>query len=135
MKQTRIKRCNVVEMGKNSKAVEDYLESVLILQEKNLSPSVTNIANELKVSKPAATQMAAELKSKGLISKVRYGEMALTPVGEEVAKEVYNRHKVLRSYLESIGVSKATAETDCCQIEHVISEETFKAIEAQIDKK
>jgi DtxR family transcriptional regulator, Mn-dependent transcriptional regulator len=121
-------------MEKNSKAVEDYLESVLILQEKNLPPSITNIANELHVSKPAATQMASELKVKGYISKARYGELALTPVGEEVAAAVYHRHKVLRTYLESIGVAPFIAEVDCCQIEHVISEETFKAIEAQIKK-
>ena len=122
-------------MKKNSKAVEDYLESVLILGEKGLSPSITNISNELHVSKPAATQMASELKAKGFISKARYGELALTAVGEKIAKEVYHRHKILRSYLESIGVSQATAEVDCCQVEHVISDETFKAIESLVEKK
>lgn len=122
-------------MQKNSKAVEDYLESVLILGEKGLSPSITNISNELHVSKPAATQMASELKVKGFISKARYGELALTAVGERIAKEVYHRHKVLRSYLVSIGVSVETAAVDCCQIEHVISDETFNAIEGLIEKK
>lgn len=122
-------------MVKNSKAVEDYLEAILIIEEKGLQPSITNIANELHVSKPAATQMASELKSKGYISKARYGELALTPVGEEVALAVYHRHKVLRAYLEGIGVSPAVAEIDCCQIEHVISEETFKAIEAKTNLK
>ena len=122
-------------MQKNSKAVEDYLESVLIPGEKGLSPSITNIANELHVSKPAATQMATELKVKGFISKARYGELALTAVGDRIAKEVYHRHKILRSYLENIGVSKETAAIDCCQIEHVISDETLKAIENLVEKK
>lgn len=123
---------NLTNMRKNSKAVEDYLETILVLGEKELPLSITNVAKALRVSKPAATQMASELKSRGFISKARYGELALTPLGVKVASEVYHRHKVLRAYLESIGVSSETAEIDCCQIEHVISEETFKAIESKV---
>jgi DtxR family Mn-dependent transcriptional regulator len=116
----------------NTKAVEDYLEAILMLEEKGQKPSITNIAQLLMVSKPAATQMTKELKAKGFISKDPYRELAMTPEGLAVAQGVYHRHKTLCAYLESIGVSPATAEDDCCQIEHVISEETFKAIEKEL---
>jgi DtxR family Mn-dependent transcriptional regulator len=57
------------------------------------------------------------------------GIWPLTPSGRKLASEVYRRHKVLKAYLLKIGVSETNAEKDCCQIEHVISRETFLAIE------
>lgn len=121
-------------MEKTSKAIEDYLEALLMLEEKRSPLDISGVAATLSVSMPAATQMAAELKSLGYIDKKPYGDIFLTESGRSLGEKTYHRHKVLRAYLESLGVSPATAETDCCQIEHVISKETFEAIEKQIKK-
>jgi DtxR family Mn-dependent transcriptional regulator len=117
-------------MKKPTKAIEDYLEALLILEEKKALLETTTLAQQLKVSKPAVTQMLQALSKEGYIRKAPYGDISLTPSGREVAEKTYHRHKILCFYLESIGVSPTTAEQDCCQIEHVISEETFEAIEA-----
>ena len=45
-----------------------------------------------------------------------------------VANKIYNRHKLLKDFLISIGVSEAVAEDDACKIEHDLSDETIEAI-------
>ncbi|OPZ35591.1 MAG: Transcriptional regulator MntR [Tenericutes bacterium ADurb.BinA155] len=114
---------------RQSRSVEDFLEALLMLEEKKEPLETTKVAEILQVSKPAVHQMGHELISKGYITRQDYGDMTLTPSGRKLATEVYHRHKVLKAYLLEIGVSETNAENDCCQIEHVISNETFRAIE------
>jgi Mn-dependent DtxR family transcriptional regulator len=103
-----------------------------MLEEKKEPLETTKVAELLGVSKPAVHQMGHELISKGYITRQDYGDMALTPSGRKLANDVYHRHKILKAYLLQIGVSEVNAERDCCQIEHVISKETLKAIENQL---
>lgn len=122
-------------MEKTSKAIEDYLEALLMLEEKKAPLDISSVASLLHVSMPAASQMANELKALGYIQKEPYRDMRLTFEGRKIAEMVYHRHKVLCLYLVAIGVSPQTAEEDCCKIEHVISKETFLAIERLITNK
>ena len=57
----------------------------------------------------------------------------LTPEGEEVARKMYERHKLLTDFFISIGVSPETASEDACKIEHRVSDETFEAIKKRIE--
>mgnify|MGYP003342093070 CR=1 FL=1 len=52
----------------------------------------------------------------------------LTKEGEDIAKNLYERHKVLTKSLLILGVDEKNANADACEIEHDISEDTFKAI-------
>ena len=89
----------------------------------------TLVAEKLEISKPAVHQMGHELIDRGYITRKDYGDMTLLPAGREIAKATLHRHRVLEDYLLCIGVSKETAEHDCCLMEHVVSDETFKAME------
>ena len=115
-------------MEKYTRSQEDFLEALLVLEERGEPLETTKVAKLLGVSKPAVHQMGHELIDKGLMTRIDYGDMSLTEKGREVATRVYERHKVLRAYLLRLGISPETAENDCCQIEHVISDETFEAI-------
>lgn len=106
-----------------------------MLQEKGKPLEVSEVANLLGVSKPASTKMMDELKALSYIEKEKYGSITLTEEGLKIAKATLHRHEVLKKMLLLLGVSETNAETDCCHIEHVISEETFKAIEAYVIKK
>lgn len=114
---------------KPSKAMEDFLEALLMLEEEGKPLETTLVAEKLEISKPAVHQMGHELIDRGYITRKDYGDMTLLPAGREIAKSTLNRHRVLRDYLLSIGVSEVTAEHDCCLMEHVVSDETFKAME------
>ena len=54
------------------------------------------------------------------------------PSGRAIAEMIYERHELLSSWLERLGVSKETAAEDACKIEHVISAESFEAIKRHV---
>ncbi len=120
-----------------TKAVEDYLEAIYLLEIKNGNDSIksVDVANLLKVSKPAVAKATDELLQKGYIEKDPYGKIKLTSKGTEIGKSVYGVHLTLKEYLmKELGVSESTAEEDCCKIEHIISNETLKAIRNKLKK-
>lgn len=116
-----------------TKSNEDYLEAIIILSQKNPKVKSVDIARLLGVSKPAVNKAMNELKENLLIEKDNYGDIELTEHGRALGAEVYQKHLLIKSFLLKIGVSEATADIDCCLIEHVISEETYKAL-AQLMK-
>lgn len=105
-----------------SAALEDYLEIILELNEKEGVARVTDIADKLNVAKSTVSQTINKLKTLGLIIQDSYGPIMLTKTGKEQASKVRNRHRVLRAFLiEVLGVDNQTAEKDACLIEHVVS--------------
>lgn len=113
---------------KLSKSIEDYLEAILILELKGEAIQSVKIAHFLGVSKPAVSKAMQELAELGFINKAEYGDINFTDAGREAAQQVYERHVVIKQFLLNLGVDEATAEHDCCLIEHVVSHQTFQKI-------
>ncbi|MEF9919821.1 MAG: metal-dependent transcriptional regulator [Erysipelotrichaceae bacterium] len=107
---------------------EDYLECLLQLEEQGKIRCV-DVAKMLDVSKPSVNKAMSILKEHGYITQEIYGDIHLTPKGREEANKVFNRHKLIRSFLiDILHVSDTQAEEDACKFEHVISEETFEKL-------
>lgn len=121
-------------MNNLTKSNEDYLEAILILEQKHRKVLSVEIAKLLGVSKPGVNRAMNVLKENGLIDKTDYSEITLTEKGREIANKVYEKHTTIKSFLLQVGVSKETAEKDCCLIEHVISEETYERIKDMLNK-
>ena len=109
-------------------SLEDYLETILILQKSNGHVRSIDIANELNFTKPSVSVAMKNLREKGYITMANTGYITLTDIGRQRAENVLERHTVLSDWLISIGVSKETALTDACRVEHDLSEESFQAI-------
>lgn len=107
---------------------EDYLEAALRLTLRGERIKVTSIAENLGVSKPAVTNALEHLAEKGLVLKEPYGDITLTDKGLCAAERVYSNHRLLHGFLTKLGVCPATAEIDCCKIEHILSRETLECI-------
>lgn len=107
---------------------EDYLEAIYILNLKFGKVRSIDIAKHLNVSKPGVNKAMNVLKENELIDKDHYGDVILTQKGLDIAKKIYKKHTTIKEFLIMIGVDEETSEIDCCKIEHVISETTFKAI-------
>ena len=60
------------------------------------------------------------------------GYLTLTEKGLEIARKIYERHTVISKLLTHIGVPEDIATADACRVEHVISDETFRAIKSFI---
>ncbi len=116
------------------KSAEDYLETMLMLQEQRGYIRSIDIANHLGVTKPSVSYAVKKLRENGYISMDKDGLITLSATGKEIAERMYERHKLLTSFLVLIGVDGAIAEEDACKIEHDISNETFQAIHRHIKK-
>ena len=111
---------------------EMYLETILILGRKNNTVRSIDIAEEMGFSKASVSRAVSRLKQDGYILVDGDGHIALTTKGYDVANTIYERHVVLTNMLMDLGVDENTAAEDACRMEHVISDETFKAIKEHI---
>lgn len=113
---------------KAKQSIENYLETILILSERNGQVRSVDIANELNFSKPSISVAAKKLRALGYIEVDAHGAVTLTETGLKIAKNMLERHTVLSAFLMSIGVNSETAKSDACLIEHIISQESFMKI-------
>lgn len=121
-------------MKKSHESSEDYLETILMLREKNGNVRSIDIVNKMNYSKPSISIAMKKLKSEGLVEMDLNGYITLTSRGEEIAKRIYSRHRLLEKCLIAIGVDPETAEEEACRIEHVIDDDTYDKINAFYEK-
>lgn len=112
---------------------ENYLETILLIAQRKGSVRSIDIAGELQYTKPSVSRAMAILKKAGYIVMDENGLISLTDSGRETAGHIYERHRILKEYLVSLGVDEAIASEDACRIEHVISQQTFEKIKKQVD--
>ena len=110
------------------KSAEDYLESMIILKEKNGYVRSIDIAGFLGVTKPSVSVAMKRLREDGYIEMDKSGLITVTDKGMEIADKIYTSHKKITDFFVSLGVDPAVAEDDACRIEHDLSDETFNAI-------
>ena len=115
-------------------SAEDYLESILIVQERLGSVRSIDIVNELGYSKPSVSIAMKKLRDNGYISMAADGTITLNDSGLEVASRVYGRHKTLTRLFTLLGVSPEIAAEDACKVEHDLNEETFARIKEFVQK-
>ncbi len=103
-------------------SLEDYLETIFILSEKNESVRVTDISNKLKKSKPSVNTSIKILARDGYLEHEHYGRVTLTESGRALARDIYSRHKTIKTFfVDILGIDPVTADKEACSIEHVLS--------------
>ena len=115
-------------------SAEDYLESILILQEQCGSVRSIDIVNKLGYSKPSVSIAMKKLRESGYISMAADGTITLNDSGMEIASRIYGRHKTITRLFQHLGVSPEQAAIDACKVEHDLSQETFDRICAFVEQ-
>ncbi len=110
-------------------SAEDYLECILILQNRIGRVRSIDIAKELDFSKPSVSIAMKRLRENGYIMVDEDGFISLLPSGRKIAANMYERHVLLTELLCRLGVSRKTAAEDACRVEHVISQESYEKIQ------
>ena len=113
----------------SSTAVEDYLERILELINSKGYARVVDIASGLKISQASVTNMVQRLDAEGLLKYEKYRGLALTTAGEELARNITDRHHLLTDFLKLLGLDDQVIYHDVEGMEHHISPPTLKAIE------
>lgn len=111
---------------------EMYLETILILSQKQNIVRSIDVAEDMGFSKPAVSRAMAKLKADKYILIDSEGYIALTESGRQIAEKIYERHTMLTRFLIRLGVDEETAAADACKIEHDMSDKTFDAIKNHV---
>lgn len=110
------------------KSGEDYLERILMLQEKNGSVRAIDIAESMEYSRASVSIALKKLKNDELINVSGDSIITLTEKGKKTALEIYEKHKYITSFLIHLGVNENIALEDACKIEHDLSIESFEKL-------
>ena len=119
--------------AKHNQSAEDYLESILMLSREGEIVHRIDVAKRMNVSQAAVNKAIKLLCEKEYVYEDGK-HLYLTEKGKAYAEAVYERHCIIREYLIQCGVSPTTAEEDACNMEHVISEETFAMMKKALKK-
>lgn len=113
---------------KIQKSSQDYLESMLMMQQEHGYIRSIDVAEHLGVTKPSVSYATKRLRENGYITMDREGFITLTDSGMAIAASMLDRHHTLTRFLITLGVDPKVAEEDACKIEHDISQQTYDAM-------
>ncbi|MFA9466180.1 MAG: metal-dependent transcriptional regulator [Velocimicrobium sp.] len=114
------------------KSGEDYLKTIYKLRLKNGSVRAIDISLELGVTKPSVSNAMRNLKKMKYIY-IDNNDILLTSLGEEIAKQIYERYQLISKVLQNdFKISSEISEHDACLLEHDISDETYRKIRDHI---
>ena len=115
-----------------NESAENYLETIYVLSQRLPVVRSVDISTELGYKKSSVSVAMKNLREKKHITVTDAGYIYLTDSGKEIAEMIYERHELISSWLESLGVPKEIASEDACRMEHVISKESFEAIKKHV---
>ena len=115
-----------------NESAENYLETILVLSKSRPVVRSVDVATELGFKKSSVSVAMKKLRQNEHITVSPEGYIYRTVTGKEIAEMIYERHKLLSSWLTALGVDKDIAAEDACRIEHVISKESFEAIKKHV---
>ena len=98
------------------KSAEDYLETILKLQQKQGQVRSIDVVAELHFSKPSVSVAMKKLRESGHVKMDENGLLTLTEQGEAIARRVLERHQVLTAMFIAMGVDEEPAAAEACEV-------------------
>ena len=80
-------------------SMEDYLEMIIRLKEKQPFVRINELANNLNVRPSSASKMVTKLSQEGFLEYQKYGIITLTELGKQWGEYFIYRHQVLNNFL------------------------------------
>ncbi|MBE6118516.1 MAG: metal-dependent transcriptional regulator [Solobacterium sp.] len=115
-------------------SAENYLKTILQLQQRKENVHSIDVAEELGFSKASVSIAMKKLRENGYITMDKDGTLHLLEPGKAVAERIDERHRILTSFLVSLGVDQDTALQDACRVEHDLTEQSFDRIREFVEK-
>ena len=105
-------------------SVEQYVEAIADLLTRDKVCSVSEIAEQVQVSRPAASRAVRELVEKDLVTHKAYGYVDLTDKGRSLADVLTARHEAILAFLLNVLRYDADwADQEACRLEHQMGDE------------
>ena len=97
---------------RGTRAQEDYLEQILTLIEDKGYARVVDIAHNLGIAQASVTGMIQRMDADGLVAYEKYRGVVLTEAGEEIAREIVQRHESLAKFFALFGLDENSVYDD-----------------------
>ena len=110
------------------KTIEDYVELVYDLQKGKKKVHTNDIASALSINPASVTEIFQKLSEEGYINYEKYIGATLTKKGRTLAVNTKKKHNKITEFLILLGVDKEIAETDACEMEHILHPDTMDTI-------
>jgi len=108
---------------KVSSTVEEYLEAIYKLQEREGAAKTTELAKELKVALGTITNTIESLEKQSLVIHQPYKGVKLTVKGRKIALDVVRRHRLSeRLLVDILRLEWSKAHDAACKLEHVFAD-------------
>jgi len=118
-----------MRVGQLTESLEDYLETIFRLLQKQKVARVRDIAKATNVKTSSVISALRRLAKEELVEYKAREYVDLTESGRELAFRLYQRHTFLKRFLtDLLQVDPETAEKDACSLEHAISLSTLDRI-------
>ncbi len=115
----------IADENKLTASMEDYLEMIYRLNQKQNDIRVNDLAIKLNVQPPSVTKMIQKLNNRGFLKYQKYGLIHLTAEGKEVGAYLIKRHNTIKEFLNLIGATE-NLQKDVETLEHSISFSTLE---------
>lgn len=110
-------------------SVAHYLMAINHLRNEQGYARVTDVAGLMGISRGATSLALSHLKEKGLVTEDPNRFLLLTDEGISLARIVEHNYILLTCFFENVlGMNSDIARADACKIEHLLSEESSKAL-------
>jgi DtxR family Mn-dependent transcriptional regulator len=112
-----------------SEQLEEYLETILDIEEQQGVAKTSAIAKCLKIAPASVTEALQVLSEKGFVEYEPYRGATLTDQGMEMARKVKRRHRLLEVFLTDVlHIREENVHDEACKMEHTLSDETECAL-------
>lgn len=103
-------------------AEEEYLESLFWLHEVGLPKTGANLSRAMQLSAPTVHEMVRRLENDGYITRAKDKVISFTQAGEDHARGIVSRHRLVERYLTDIvGVPWNEVHEEAESLEHNMS--------------
>ncbi|MEM2247748.1 MAG: metal-dependent transcriptional regulator [Thermoproteota archaeon] len=115
---------------KITEVIEEYLECIYKLQEREGVARTSSIVKSLKVAPGTVTNTIERLEKEGFVKHVSYRGVRLTDKGRVIALQVIRKHRLSERLLTDIlKMSWSSVHENACMLEHSLSEEVISHLE------
>ena len=105
---------------------ENYLKAAYFLHQKNIDISLTDLSEEMGVSKPTANNMVKKMLENDWVTYIKYKPLRLTKKGNKLAALIVRKHRLAEMFLSKMmGFGWEEVHDIAEEMEHLQSDRLF----------
>ena len=128
-----LKGYQLIEEEEFTPAMEDYLEMIYRMAQKDGYVKIKDLSNNLNVRPSSSTKMTQHLNDLGYIRAERYGKIILTEKGSKAGSYLLYRHNVIHRFLCILNNSSNQLE-QTEKIEHFCNQQTVINLDSLVEQ-